>query len=279
MVPPGPVLKRWWRDGCRCAGPPCRLTTGSRLEKATPSWASASSTRAAAAARSRFSFWRGVHQGRQLVGLEIHPPIGFRPDRGLLSATGAVKAWGTSPGRFRGVGLGVVQPAAAKANMLTERPRKIAFIELSSNNVKPDGHSVGAPSYPAHGNCTQIWRERPFNKGGDCKALSRPAGISRRFRRFPSGKWRERRAAWAGRGKMDGRTDGFTWGAPKPVRPSVLAVSLGGAPNGHKAKCIVSTRRARRGKVGGLKNCNGMSPTGPLCRGSGETKSRNAVRI
>jgi hypothetical protein len=48
-----------------------------------------------------------------------------------LSATGAVKAGGTSPGLSRGVGLGVVQPAATRAIMLTERPRKIAFIEHS----------------------------------------------------------------------------------------------------------------------------------------------------
>ena len=35
---------------------------------------------------------------------------------------------------------------------------------------------------------------------------------------------------------MDGRTNGFTWGAPKPVRPSVWPYPLGGAPNGHKAE-------------------------------------------
>src|ERR1019366_1748646 len=96
-----------------------------------------------------------------------------------LSAMGAVNAWGTSPGRLSGVGLGVVQPVATRANMLTDRPRKIAFIEHSSNKMKPDGPRLAPPHtrrMAIHANMarsallTRVWTVklcRGRNGGGD----------------------------------------------------------------------------------------------------------------
>src|SRR6476659_7441962 len=57
----------------------------------------------------------------------------------------------------------------------------------------------------------QYGAHAPVGKGRNCKALSR----------MP-----KRGVKSTGKGKLDGRTYGLTWGAPKPVRPSVMAVSL-----------------------------------------------------
>src|SRR5579863_8158344 len=141
------------------------FTTGRRLAKASASVASASITRAAAAAMSRFSFCAVSIRAGNSSALKFTHQLASGQTGACLSTTGAVKAWGTSPVRFRGVGLGVVQPAAAKASMLTERPRKIAFIECSSNSLlKPAGTPLAHPLTGAQ-QWTQIWREVLFVQG------------------------------------------------------------------------------------------------------------------
>jgi hypothetical protein len=70
---------------------------------------------------------------------------------------------------------------------------------------------------------------------------------------------------------MDGRTDGFTWGAPKPVRPSLWPYPLGGAPNGYKAEAKLDPDRPwgkgrRRSKI--VMECR----RSPVFKRGGETK-------
>src|SRR6185312_10299144 len=115
---------------------------------------------------------------------------------------------------------------------------------------------VGAPSYPAHGNSGKYGETRLFNKGVDCKALSRrPFGLCWRLVSLTEGI-----RFWGARlEEMDGRTEGFTWGAPKPVRPSVWPYPLveRRMDTGPQRRVVPDVRV---GKTRGFEICNGMSP-------------------
>src|SRR6185312_10704491 len=87
------------------------------------------------------------------------------------SATGAVKATGTSPGRFRGAGLGVAQPAANSATTLTDKPRNRDFIELSSQMGKA-ACPPWQPLLSGKGAMEQISPPTRGNKARNCKAWS-----------------------------------------------------------------------------------------------------------
>ena len=134
MAPPGPVVKV---GGVVCepvrVAPPCRLTGRQEIGEGLAVGGLGLSTRAAAAAMSRFSFCAVSSRAGNSSALKFTHQLASGQIGDWVSTTGAVKALGMSPVRFRGVGLGVAQPAAVKASMLTERPRKIAFIEFSSN--------------------------------------------------------------------------------------------------------------------------------------------------
>src|SRR3954470_11876098 len=107
---------------------------GNSAAKATPSLASACSTRAAATAMSRFSFCAVSSSGASSSAPYLDHQS-FWGQTGALLAIGAVKPGGTSPGRSRGVGL-AVQAAMETASTLALTPRRKAprnkdFIELS----------------------------------------------------------------------------------------------------------------------------------------------------
>jgi len=58
---------------------------------------------------------------------------------------------------------------------------------------------------------------------------------------------------------MNGRTDGFTWGAPKPVRPSVWPYPLVERRT-DTSQCQAWSRHGAGERSQALKICNGMSP-------------------
>src|SRR3954463_13132723 len=68
---------------------------------------------------------------------------------------------------------------------------------------------------------------------------------------------------------VDGRTDGLTWGAPKPVRPSHGCIPKVERRTDTKP-LLASTRGLPRRRVGAFLNCNQLSPGRPALR-SGET--------
>src|SRR3569833_448602 len=69
-----------------------------------------------------------------------------------------------------------------------------------------------------------IWRADPVRQGLGPVKLCRVAQKPRLLRWLHPRPWGRFAAGW-GR-EMRGRTDGLTGGAPKPVRPPVMAVSL-----------------------------------------------------
>src|SRR5579863_6795712 len=98
------------------------LRVGNSAASAMPSLASAASTWAAAAAISRFSFCAVSSRGVS----SVEPKFDHQPALGQIGADlslGAVKAGGTSPGRFRAWGLSV-QAVRPRASALALTPRK-----------------------------------------------------------------------------------------------------------------------------------------------------------
>src|SRR5471032_2798494 len=110
------------------------FTVGNSADRATPSLASACSTRAAATAMSRFSFCAVASSGASSSAPNLDHQSAWGQIGAVLSE-GAVKAGGTSPGRSRAWGL-AVQAARLAASTLALTPRRKAprnkdFIELS----------------------------------------------------------------------------------------------------------------------------------------------------
>ena len=233
-APPGPVTKLvvpTWVP-LRSAEP-CKLTTGRRLEKATPSWASASSTRAAAAARSRFSFCRRVDHvatAARRRALKFTLPIGLRPDRGLVFVGHRRgKGLGHVAGTVQRGGVGRGAGSRSQGKHADGKTTEDRFHRTLIEQLKPAGLGIGAPSYRRTAIGANMATHSLFTRAGTVK-LCRGRGVfGTIFPDFHTGKGWERRAACirtGSKGKMDGRTDGFTWGAPKPVRPSVWLYPL-----------------------------------------------------